>query len=95
MPADFLKQVLLNHVLDGILLTTDDTGYYTATADAATDEGKMAIFYNSDDGAEFSGDAEVIQGEANIDATNGIVHMKPYYRPTVSMNPRRSLCSHR
>lgn len=77
VPADLLEQLLLNHVLDGILLSSADTDYYTtmATADAATDDGKMAIFYNSDGGAEFNGQAEVVTGKADIDATNGIIHV--------------------
>lgn len=77
VPADLLAQVLLNHVLDGVLLSSADTGYYTtmATADAATDDGKMAIFYNNDGVAVFNGEADVVSGKANIDATNGVIHV--------------------
>ncbi|WP_413997027.1 fasciclin domain-containing protein [Maribacter sp. 2307ULW6-5] len=77
VPKELLRQVLLNHVVEGILLSNADTGYYStmATADAAPDDGKMALFYNQEDGAVFNGESEIIGGAANIEASNGYIHL--------------------
>lgn len=76
VPTDVLAQVLLNHVIDGEVMSTDLTsagsGYASTMATGAGDN-KMSIFYDTSSGVKFNGISTVSM--ADVEATNGIVHI--------------------
>ncbi|MFD1615085.1 fasciclin domain-containing protein [Gelatiniphilus marinus] len=76
VPTDVLAQVLLNHVIDGSVMSTDliaaGSGYTSTNATGAGDN-KMSIFYNTTSGVQFNGISTVTT--ANVEATNGVVHI--------------------
>lgn len=76
VPTDVLVQVLLNHVIDGEVMSTDLTsagsGYASTMATGAGDN-KMSIFYDTSSGVKFNGISTV--STPDVEATNGIVHI--------------------
>lgn len=82
IPAEVLTQVLLNHVIDGSIEAADltalnaDGSFYASTlADGAKAGTKMSIYFNTSEGVRFNGVSSVITGGANIEASNGIIHV--------------------
>lgn len=82
VPVEALKQVVLNHVIAGRISSVDlianQAGYTFTLADAAlvdNDDAKLNIFYDTSNGIEFNGDAEVVQNGADIGASNGVIHV--------------------
>jgi uncharacterized surface protein with fasciclin (FAS1) repeats len=74
VPKELLTQVLLNHVIDGSLQSTDlSTGYATTKATSAASGGSMSIYINTNDGVKFNGVSSV--AVANVAADNGTVHV--------------------
>ena len=82
IPDDVLTQVLLNHVISGEVLSSalTDSGYANTLATLADDDdddsnnANISLYYDNDDGElEFNGTANV--SEADIDASNGVIHI--------------------
>lgn len=84
VPDALLTQVLLNHVIDGNLRSTDlSTGYFNTKATSAASNSEMSIYINTSNGVVFNGISSVTN--ANISADNGIIHVvdKVIALPTV------------
>jgi len=74
VPTDLLTQVLLNHVIDGSLQSTDlSTGYGNTRATSVASGSAMSIYINTDGGVTFNGVSSV--ATANVAADNGTVHV--------------------
>lgn len=74
VPKDLLKEILLNHVIDGSLKSTDlTTGYANTKATSASSSTPMSIYINTEGGVKFNGISSVTT--ANIAADNGTVHV--------------------
>ena len=75
IPVDALTQVLLNHVLDGSILSTDLTsagaGYNNTLATGAGDN-PMSIYFDTSSGVSFNGVSNV--AAADVIAENGVIH---------------------
>ncbi|WP_350287067.1 fasciclin domain-containing protein [uncultured Croceitalea sp.] len=78
IPVDVLTNVLLNHVIDGALfaadLTTAGAGYDNTKATNA-DGDNLSIYFDTSDGVVFNGGSSVVDGLADIKASNGVVHV--------------------
>lgn len=76
IPTDILTQVLLNHVIEGSVMSTDLTsagaGYASTMATGAGDN-KMSIYFDTTSGVTFNGISTVSM--ADVEATNGVVHV--------------------
>ncbi|MEM9076659.1 MAG: fasciclin domain-containing protein [Bacteroidota bacterium] len=74
--VDVLTNVLLNHVINGEISSTDlaalETGYANTLAVGAGEEN-ISIFFDATDGVTFNGVSEVVT--PNVQALNGIVHV--------------------
>ena len=76
VPTDVLSQVLLNHVIDGTVMSTDLVtagAGYTSTMATGAGDNKMSIFYDTSIGVQFNGISTV--STADVEATNGIIHI--------------------
>jgi uncharacterized surface protein with fasciclin (FAS1) repeats len=74
VPNDLLTQVLLNHVIDGSLQSTDlSTGYANTKATSAASGSPMSIYIDTSNGVQFNGVSSV--ATANVAADNGTVHV--------------------
>lgn len=74
VPVAVLREVLLNHVIDGSLQSTDlSTGYANTKATSAASGTPMSIYINTNGGVTFNGVSTV--QSANIMADNGVVHV--------------------
>lgn len=74
VPTALLTQILLNHVIDGSLQSTDlSTGYANTKAKSDASGTPMSIYINTDDGVKFNGISDVTM--ANVTADNGTVHI--------------------
>lgn len=74
VPVAVLREVLLNHVIDGSLQSTDlSTGYANTKATSAASGTPMSIYINTNGGVTFNGVSTV--QTANIMADNGVVHV--------------------
>lgn len=74
VPKDLLKEILLNHVIDGSLKSTDlSTGYANTKATSAASNTPMSIYINTDSGVTFNGISKV--SIPNVTADNGTVHV--------------------
>lgn len=84
VPKELLTQILLNHVIDGSLKSTDlTTGYAKTKAISDASNTPMSIYIDTNGGVKFNGISTVTT--ANIDADNGTVHVvdKVIALPTV------------
>lgn len=76
VPVVTLKQILLNHVIDGSNLMASDlantTGYAKTLADGP-EMTKLSIYYDGNSGVELNGTSSVTT--ADVSATNGIIHI--------------------
>ncbi len=73
--GDDLVNVLLNHVLDAVVLSTDLVGLgsgYTTTLATGPGMNNLSLYFNTTDGVVFNGVSEVT--EADIVASNGVIH---------------------
>ena len=74
VPVDILRNILLNHVISGELMSTDlTTGYANTNATSDASGTNMSIYINTENGVSFNGISNV--GIANVEADNGIVHV--------------------
>lgn len=74
VPVDVLRNILLNHVISGELMSTDlTTGYANTNATSDASGTNMSIYINTENGVSFNGISNV--GIANVEADNGIVHV--------------------
>ncbi len=76
IPVDILTNVLLNHVIEGALMSTDLEGLgsgYTNTLATGAGDQNMSIFFNTADGVEFNAVSSV--ETPNVKALNGVIHI--------------------
>ena len=74
VPKDVITQILLNHVIDGSLKSTDlTTGYANTKAISAASDTPMSIHIDTDGGVTFNGTSQV--SIPNVSADNGTVHV--------------------
>ncbi len=74
VPKELLTQILLNHVIDGSLQSTDlSTGYANTKAVSTASNTPMSIYINTNGGVKFNGLSSVTV--ANVAADNGTVHV--------------------
>ena len=78
VPTDVLSQVLLNHVITGSVpssaLAGQGSGYAKTNAMGAGDN-YISLYFDTSNGVSFNNVASVIDGGADVSATNGIVHV--------------------
>ena len=75
IPVEVLTQVLLNHVLDGVSLSTDlvtAVAGYTNTKATGASDNPMSLYFNTDSGVKFNGISTV--AVADVIAENGVIH---------------------
>jgi uncharacterized surface protein with fasciclin (FAS1) repeats len=75
VPVPVLRQVLLNHMVTGVNLSTDlTTGYIkTLAKGSASSTNTLSMFVNTASGVRLNGVANVIA--ADVMASNGVVHV--------------------
>ena len=67
VPVDLLRNILLNHVISGELMSTDlTTGYANTNATSDASGTNMSIYINTENGVSFNGISNV--GIANVEA---------------------------
>uniref|UniRef100_UPI0030D7BE87 fasciclin domain-containing protein n=1 Tax=uncultured Planktosalinus sp. TaxID=1810935 RepID=UPI0030D7BE87 len=73
VPVEALREILLNHVVEGVNTSGDlTTGYITSLATGASSSENLSVFINTTSGVEINGVSEVT--EADINADNGVIH---------------------
>ncbi|WP_460219747.1 fasciclin domain-containing protein [Psychroserpens sp. MEBiC05023] len=73
-----LSQVLLNHVISVDLTSSDLTGLgsgYTRTNATGAGGENLSIYFDTSNGVRFNNISSVVSGGADIDASNGTVHI--------------------
>ncbi len=78
VPTDVLSEILLNHVISADLTAGDLTGLgsgYTSTNATGVGGNKISIYFNTANGVRFNNAASVTTGGADIDASNGTIHI--------------------
>ena len=78
VPTDVLSNILLNHVITGEVMSTDlvaGGAGYTSTNATNADGDALSLYYNTSDGVRFNGVASVTAGGADVEASNGVVHI--------------------
>lgn len=76
VPVDLLTKVLLNHVIDGELKSTDlSTTYVNTLATYADTDLNLSMFVDTSSGVKLNGVSNVDLTAADIDATNGVIHV--------------------
>ncbi len=74
IPVEALTQVLLNHVLGSIALSTDlETSYTTTLATYGTSANNLSMYINTETGVKINGVANVTTPD--VLAANGVVHI--------------------
>nr|WP_293299594.1 fasciclin domain-containing protein [Allomuricauda sp.] len=76
VPVEVLTQILLNHVIEGTLYSTDLTGLgsgYTTTLARGAQDANISIFFDTSDGVTFNGVSSVVTPD--VKALNGVVHV--------------------
>ena len=75
VPVSVLRQVLLNHMVTGVNMSTDlSTGYIkTLAKGSASSTNTLSMFVNTASGVRLNGVADVIT--ADVMASNGVVHV--------------------
>ena len=74
VPVDVLTQVILNHALTGIALSTDlETSYTTSLATYASTDNNLSLYINTESGVTLNGISNV--ATADVLAANGVVHI--------------------
>lgn len=73
VPVDTLRELLLNHVLNGTMMSGDlTTGYITTLATGAASEENLSMYINTEDGVRINGVADVTNADIEVD--NGVIH---------------------
>ena len=78
VPTDVLAEVLLNHVISADITSGDlaasGAGYASTNASGAGGNN-ISIYFNTSSGVRFNNAAAVTDGGADIDASNGTIHI--------------------
>ncbi len=73
VPVDLLRQVLLNHVVTGSVLSTDlSTGYVNTNATFGDTENNLSMYINTSNGVLINGTTSVAVADIAVD--NGVIH---------------------
>ena len=73
VPKEVLTQVLLNHVQEGIITSSDlETGYIESMSTAGPGGENLSTYINTADGVTINGMSNVTT--ANVEVDNGIIH---------------------
>lgn len=73
VPVNVLRQVLLNHVQEGEIMSGSlNTGYIPSMAVRVGSDEKLSMYINADDGVMINGVATV--ETADIEVDNGVIH---------------------
>lgn len=73
VPVETLKQILMYHVQEGKIMSSDlTTGYIPSMATGSASEEPLSMYINADDGVMINGVAEVTSADIEVD--NGIIH---------------------
>lgn len=73
VPVDALREILLNHVIEGVNLSSDlTTGYITSLATGPSSSQNLSMFINTASGVGINGVSQVTQ--ADITVENGVIH---------------------
>jgi uncharacterized surface protein with fasciclin (FAS1) repeats len=73
-----LKEILLNHVLTGAILSSDLTNNSyakTLAKGSASSTNTLSLFIQTTPSVKFNGVSTVVTGGANVVASNGVVHV--------------------
>jgi uncharacterized surface protein with fasciclin (FAS1) repeats len=74
VPVDVLKQIILNHVVNTEVMSTDlTTGYVSTLATFGTAGPNLSLYMNTTGGVTLNGTVGVTT--ADVDASNGVVHV--------------------
>lgn len=78
VPSDVLAEILLNHVIAADVSSGDlasaGTGYANTEA-TGSGGNRMSVYFNATSGVRFNNVAAVTDGGADIDASNGTIHI--------------------
>jgi len=78
VPTDVLAEILLNHVISADITSADlaasGAGYASTNASGAGGNN-ISIYFNTANGVRFNNVAAVTDGGADIDASNGTIHI--------------------
>ncbi|UNY98850.1 fasciclin domain-containing protein [Zhouia spongiae] len=75
VPGNVLVNLLLNHVLDSEITSSQITTGYINSLATGPDENNLSLFLNTSSGVEINGMSAVINGKADVMASNGVVHV--------------------
>ena len=78
VPTDVLAQILLNHVIAADLTSSDLASAgrgYTSTSATGAGGLNISIYFNATAGVRFNNVSAVTDGGADIDASNGTIHI--------------------
>jgi uncharacterized surface protein with fasciclin (FAS1) repeats len=73
VPVATLKEVLLNHVVSGTVLSTKLSTGYIKTLASGPNDTKLSMFVNTKTGVQLNGVAKV--SKADVLASNGVIHV--------------------
>ncbi|MGI9545061.1 MAG: fasciclin domain-containing protein [Cyclobacteriaceae bacterium] len=77
VPMDTLKQLLMNHVITGLIdvsnLTLLQKNYLETLADGPVTGTNLALYFDASNGVTFNGESKVT--EADLLASNGVLHI--------------------
>ena len=78
VPSDVLAEILLNHVISADITSGDllasGAGYASTNASGAGGNN-ISIYFNTTNGVRFNNVSAVTEGGADIDASNGTIHI--------------------
>ncbi len=73
VPKEVLTQVLLNHVLEGVIMSSElTTGYIESMSSAGPGGANLSMYINTKGGVTINGGARVTT--VNIEVDNGVIH---------------------
>ncbi|MEJ2584037.1 MAG: fasciclin domain-containing protein [Robiginitalea sp.] len=78
VPTDVLSQILLNHVISADVKSTDLASAgrgYTSTNATGAGGNNISIYFNATSGVRFNNVSAVTDGGADIEASNGTIHI--------------------
>ncbi len=78
VPSDVLEAILLNHVIPADVTSGDLSSLgrgYTSTSTTGAGNLPISIYFNAENGVRFNNVSSVTSGGADIDASNGTIHI--------------------